>query len=72
MAFCSKCGNEVNDDFLFCPKCGKSTGKDAGSVSVEDLQKSIQKLEARVSDVEQKLSDKDFGDLGNGPSLWQH
>lgn len=28
MAFCSKCGAQLNDDAKFCPKCGASVGAD--------------------------------------------
>ncbi len=26
MAFCSNCGNQVNDGIKFCPKCGQAVG----------------------------------------------
>ena len=39
MAFCAKCGNQVNDGAKFCPSCGNSmTGKPAKAAEVGEIQ----------------------------------
>ena len=30
MAFCSKCGAQINDDSAYCPNCGAATGTHTG------------------------------------------
>ena len=48
MAFCAKCGNQVDDGVKFCPSCGTSmTGKPARTVS------QTEELEADPNDAEQ-------------------
>ncbi|MCM1113893.1 MAG: hypothetical protein NC397_00195 [Clostridium sp.] len=34
--FCSKCGNEINDQAVVCPNCGCSTGNDNQSMPLTD------------------------------------
>ena len=38
MAFCGKCGTQVNDGTKFCPKCGNPMGNDASSSSYNQQQ----------------------------------
>lgn len=42
MAFCNKCGTQLEDDAKFCPGCGESTG--ANEFKVEDVVSNIKAL----------------------------
>jgi uncharacterized membrane protein len=42
MAFCNKCGTQLEDDAKFCPSCGETTGK--ADFKVEDVVANIKAL----------------------------
>ena len=45
MAYCSKCGQKLEEDFYFCPKCGARTvaGKTAGATDPwENMRKAFE------------------------------
>ena len=48
--FCENCGNQLNDEALFCPKCGQAIKKEVTEVKVEKVQE--QKVKAEIGSVE--------------------
>jgi uncharacterized Zn finger protein (UPF0148 family) len=42
MAFCSKCGNKLDEGTVFCPSCGNKVGVDSNAQPSATVQKEIQ------------------------------
>lgn len=43
MAYCVNCGNEIKEDYVFCPECGFKVG---GQLSVQDSTPSLYSINA--------------------------
>ena len=54
MAFCAKCGNQIDDGANFCPSCGASvTGKPATSAKPAKTPAQVAEVQAGSNDAEQ-------------------
>lgn len=53
MAFCSKCGTQVNDGTRFCPKCGQAIN--GAQQSVQGYQQSVQGYQQSVQGYQQPV-----------------
>ena len=56
---CSKCGYELNDDMIFCPKCGTEV-----SIVPEFIPEVEISIEESIQDMANELSDDDDGYMG--------
>lgn len=41
MGFCVKCGNNLNDDDVFCPKCATPNAKHPQNIKIQEMQQQI-------------------------------
>lgn len=57
MPFCRNCGNNIDEDAVFCPKCGAATGETQKSAS--DIEKKIKD----INNTEDNTSEFDAEDI---------
>ena len=66
MVYCSKCGKKIDDDSLFCTKCGTELvpqkGKSSIDQNIEDFAEEIEQLGKKVG----KKIEKSMKDAGSG------